>query len=64
MLILTLYTLFSEDLRLLAFGTSSDNVFIALSILSIILFAVELGLSCYAKDGYFNSFFFSRARSP
>jgi hypothetical protein len=58
MTIVTIYALFGDDLRMLAFDKSADNVFYGLSAFALACFAVELVLSCWVKPGYFNSFYF------
>ena len=58
MTIVTVYTLFFDDIRLLAAPISWDNVFYTFSTLSMFVFTVETCLSIYAIDDYFLSFFF------
>lgn len=53
MTVVTVYTLFFDDIRLLAAPISWDDVFYTLSTLSMIVFTVEMCLSIYAIDGYF-----------
>lgn len=50
----TVYALFGDDLKLLAFPhePDADPAFVALSSIAFFLFLLELVLSCYAKDGY------------
>jgi hypothetical protein len=54
----TIYTLFFDDLRMLAFPKSSDTVFYNLSFLAMLIFTAEFIISCFALDGYFLTFFF------
>ncbi|CAN0102300.1 unnamed protein product, partial [Heterosigma akashiwo] len=56
----TLYALFGDDLRLLSFPESSDEVFYILSSTAFFLFCIELLLSCFAKPGYFPTHQFRR----
>ena len=44
MTLVTIYALFGDDIRLLAFGKSSDNVFIVLNCIALALFSVEICL--------------------
>lgn len=54
----TLYALFGDDLRILAFSKSSDVVFNILSIIAMAGFFIEIILSVCVKSDYLNSFFF------
>lgn len=54
----TLYALLGDDLRLIYAPKSYDYVFTRLTIVSLILFTVELTLSCLGYENYLNSFFF------
>lgn len=58
MTVITIYSLFFDDIRIIAFPKSSDNVFFSLTLISFTAFTAEILLSCLAIDGYFNSFFF------
>jgi hypothetical protein len=58
MLIITIYALIGEDLRLLYFRQESDTTFMNLNIATLSIFSLEICLSCFAKKDYFNSFFF------
>jgi hypothetical protein len=40
------------------FKKSMDDIFYNLSFVSMIVFALEFLISCYALDGYFMTFFF------
>ena len=59
MSIVTVYTLFFDDIRMVLFKKSMDDIFYNLSFVSLIVFALEFLISCYALDGYFMTFFFS-----
>lgn len=50
--IATLYALFGDDLRLLAFSAPADIAFEALSTLALALFCVEIVLNAFAKPEY------------
>jgi len=58
MSIVTVYTLFFDDIRMVLFKKSMDDIFYNLSFVSMIVFALEFLISCYALDGYFMTFFF------
>ena len=58
MLLVTIYALFGDDMRLLAFMKAADGVFMILNCIALGLFTVEICLQTYAKPEYFNSFFF------
>lgn len=58
MTIITIYSLFFDDIRIIAFSKEADNVFFSLTLFSFIAFSIEIILACIAFDGYFNSFFF------
>lgn len=57
MLVATFYALYGADLRLAAFAPSADLTFAVLSLICLILFALELGVGTWAKPGYAFSFF-------
>ncbi|TMW62301.1 hypothetical protein Poli38472_009794 [Pythium oligandrum] len=58
MLIVTVYALFGDDIRLSLAHKSADNSFFSLATLCLVLFSFEFFLSCYAKPGYLWSFYF------
>ena len=58
MLLITIYALIGDDIRLMAAGKDSDIVFTWFNVLTLTLFSVELTLSCIGVKGYFGSFFF------
>ena len=58
MLIVTIYALIGDDIRILAFNKDHDDVFLALNILALSLFLIELLLSSIGINEYFGSFFF------
>ena len=58
MFVVTLYALFGDDVRLLAFPKVADETFTPLNIISLALFLLELVLASIGKPDYFNSFFF------
>jgi hypothetical protein len=58
MTIVTLYALLGEDIKLLATTKESDDVFVTLTSISLVLFLIELLMQSVGKEGYLNSFFF------
>lgn len=58
MTLITIYSLFFDDIRSVGVGMAYDNVFYGLSCAAMALFTFEIIISSYAKDYYFNSFFF------
>lgn len=54
----TIYTLFFDDLRIIFFKKSADNIFYNLSFAAMIIYTLEFLISCYAIKGYFFTFFF------
>ena len=53
-----IYSLISDDVRILSFSKSSDNIFDSFTILAICLFTFEIVISIFVNHSYFNSFFF------
>lgn len=58
MFLVTLYALIGDDIKLISFDKSADEVFMWLNIAAIILFTIELILSSIGTEKYFGSFFF------
>lgn len=58
MLIVTLYTLFSDDIRVSSFSVYDDTVFFGLSCCALSFFGLELILSFIVKKEYRWSFYF------
>ena len=58
MFFFTFYALLGDDLRLLLFEKSADNFFTNWSIITMVLFALEVILSSFAIKDYFLSIFF------
>jgi hypothetical protein len=48
----TIYALYGDDFRQLAFDASADVVFMVMSSIAFFLFSLEIVLSCWAKPGY------------
>jgi hypothetical protein len=58
MTIITIYSLFFDDIRALAFSPSADNVFFTITLFCMFCFLIEIVLASIAKDDYFLTFFF------
>ena len=58
MMVVTLYALFFDDLRVIFLPPSADIVCDWISIACIVLYLAELILASVSIDGYFFSFFF------
>ena len=56
--IITIYALFFDDIRLIAFQKKDDDIFYGITTFVMACFIVEIILASYAKPHYFNSFFF------
>lgn len=56
--ILTLYALFSDDLRVILAPPSADLAFTIVAIIIMSIFVGEIVLSCFVKKDYLFSFFF------
>lgn len=54
MTIITMYALYSDDVRVLAFEKSADLVFVILSSIAFFLFLFEILLQCWCRDEYLN----------
>lgn len=58
MTIITIYALFFDDIRVLAFEKTADPVFYGFTLFGMICFTIEIMLASYAKEDYLFSFFF------
>lgn len=58
MTIVTIYSLFGDDVRQLAFTVEADDVFNSLTTAAFFFFTLEIVLACVAKDEYFLGFYF------
>ena len=58
MTIITIYALFFDDIRVLAFPKSADAVFYGITLFGMICFTIEIILASFAKEEYLLSFFF------
>lgn len=57
-MIMTIFALFGDDVRLAFFGKESDPIFYNLTLICLIGFTIEITLNCVAQQNYFNSFYF------
>jgi hypothetical protein len=58
MTLITVYSLFFDDIRAATCKPWSDQLFWGFTLFSMICFAVEITLASIVKEGYFLSFFF------
>ena len=58
MTIVTIYSLFFDDIRAAAFGKDADMTFYIITFICMIFFFVEMVLSSISKPDYFLAFFF------
>lgn len=58
MTLITIYALYFDDIRILFFPKSSDDIFFGITLIGMICFAMEIILASFAKDDYVFSFFF------
>ena len=58
MAILTVYALFGDDVKTVAFQKSADNVFYGITIFCLFFFTLELVVASIVKPDYFLGFYF------
>ena len=58
MTIITIYALFFDDIRIIAFAKNTDDYFYAITTFCLVCFTAEIIMASYATKHYFNSFFF------
>jgi hypothetical protein len=58
MSVVTVYTLFFDDIRSAAFSMEQDNAFWTVTLICMALFLVEIILSSVSREVYFLTFFF------
>ncbi len=58
MTLITVYSLFFDDIRALAFPPSSDNTFYGITTFCMAAFLIEIFLASLVKEDYFLTFFF------
>lgn len=54
----TVFALWGEDIKMVAFSRSADETFDVLTMLAIAIFSFEIFVASIGKPDYFNSFFF------
>ena len=52
MTLVTIYALFGDDIRILSVDKEGDDVFFVLTIICMVAFIVEIGLSSICKPSY------------
>ena len=58
MSLVTIYSLFFDDIRAAAFGKDADLTFYIITFICMILFFLEMVISSISKEDYFLKFFF------
>ena len=56
--IITIYSLFFDDIRIITFPKSSDDFFYGVTLVAMICFTLEIVLASISKEDYFLTFFF------
>lgn len=56
--VLTVYALVGDDLRILCTNKPADNIFNILTLTCLLIFTIEIVISCLGKTDYFLGFFF------
>ena len=55
---ITVYCLFGDDVRQIAFNAEADPVFYILTIISFFMFTIEIIISCIVQEDYWLGFYF------
>ena len=58
MVILTLYSLFGDDTRVLVFTKIADDYFYIITSICFFFFSMEIVISCFVRDDYWLGFYF------
>jgi hypothetical protein len=58
MVILTIYTLFGDDIRQVATGKGADGIFYVVTFLCLIIFTIEIIIASISVDDYLLGFYF------
>jgi len=58
MTLITIYALFFDDIRVVAFSKNDDDYFYAITVLGMFMFTVEIIFASIGKEDYFLTFFF------
>jgi hypothetical protein len=56
--VFTIYALFGDDIKVAALPKSADLAFNILNLMALVIFTVEILISCKTRKDYFLSFFF------
>jgi hypothetical protein len=56
--VVTIYSLFFDDIRIISFSKDVDDLFFGITLVAMILFLVEIVCASICKEEYFNTFFF------
>ena len=54
MAVVTIYALYSDDVRVLGFDKSVDTTFVISSSIAFFLFLIEIAVQCWCRDDYIN----------
>ena len=58
MMLITLYALFGDDIKIACFEKSADVTFNYITTAALVLFTLEITLNAISEDNYLNSFYF------
>ena len=58
MTVVTAYSLFFDDIRVLLISNAADDVFFMITFGCLMSFAIEIAISSYCKEDYVGTFFF------
>ena len=58
MTIITIYSLFGDDIRILGFNSYADPTFYILTAIALSAFSIEIIFACFVKDEYWLGFYF------
>ena len=58
MTLITIYALFFDDIRVIAFSKNSDDIFYGCTLFGMIAFTIEIVLASLVAEDYWLSFFF------
>lgn len=58
MTLVTIYALFFDDIRIIAFEVETDDIFYGITLMGIIAYTLEILFASWVKKEYLNSFFF------
>jgi len=64
MTIVTAYSLFFDDIRVLLIPNSTDDLFFMITFGALMSFAIEIAVASYCKEDYVGTFFFGLILFP